>query len=63
MSTGQLKGMLAGLAGAANYEKLMGYSGPASEKMPSQSWAHLLIVILIIIGNITYFILDKEKKR
>tara|TARA_Y100001970_G_C14145927_1_gene809804 strand:- start:91 stop:954 length:864 start_codon:yes stop_codon:yes gene_type:complete len=60
VSTGQLKGMLAGLSGAASYEKLMNYSGSASEKMPSQSWAHLLIIILIIIGNITYFIMNRK---
>ena len=63
VSTGQLKGMLAGLAGAANYEKLMNEEGPASEKMPSQSWAHLLIIVLIIIGNITYFIMNKRKEK
>ena len=55
--------MLPGLAGAASYEKLMGYEGEATQKMPSQSWAHLLIVFLIIIGNITYFIMNRENSK
>ena len=49
-----MKGILTGLTGAASYERLVGDFGPASEKMTPQSFAHLLIVILIIIVNITY---------
>ena len=62
VGTGQLKGMLAGLSGASGYEALMEYAdrGLASEKMPAQSWAHLLIIFLIVIGNITYFMINKR---
>ncbi len=65
VGTGQLKGMLAGLSGASGYEALMGYAhrGQASEKMPSQSWAHLLIISLIVIGNITYFLINRKRSK
>ena len=52
---GQIVGVLKGLAGAAEYEKLVGYEGDALKRMPAQSSAHLLIVVLIIIGNVIYF--------
>ena len=63
VNTGQLKGILAGLAGAASYESLTGEYGPASKKMAPQSFAHLLIVVLIIIGNVTYFIINRRKNK
>ena len=63
VNNGQLKGILAGLAGAASYESLVGDFGPASEKMTPQSFAHLLIVILIIIGNITYIFVNRKEDK
>jgi len=58
VNSGQLQGILAGLSGAASYESLNGVYGPASKNMTPQSFAHILIVILIIIGNITYIFLN-----
>ena len=58
VNSGQLQGILAGLSGAASYESLNGIYGPASKNMTPQSFAHILIVILIIIGNITYIFLN-----
>jgi hypothetical protein len=51
----QIVGVLKGLAGAAEYEQLMGYEGDALKRMPAQSSAHALIVALIVLGNIIYF--------
>lgn len=51
-SQNQLVGLLGGLKAAAEYESLMGIVGPASTKMDSQSIAHLLILVFILIGNI-----------
>jgi hypothetical protein len=48
----QLTGLMGGLKAAAEYELLMGYEGPASLNMNPQSVAHVLILILIAIGNI-----------
>ena len=58
VNSGQLQGILAGLSGAASYESLNEVYGPASKNMTPQSFAHILIVILIIIGNITYIFLN-----
>lgn len=60
VNSGQLQGILAGLSGAASYESLIGVYGPASRNMTPQSFAHILIVILIIIGNLTYIFLNHK---
>jgi len=62
LQTGQLTGLLAGMKGGAEYEVLVqkaGYSQaymPAVAAMDSQSLAHIVILILVIIGNIAYFL-------
>ena len=48
----QLHGLLGGLKAAAEYEFLLGYEGAASLNMNPQSVAHVLILILIAIGNV-----------
>ncbi len=48
----QLYGLLGGLKGAAEYELLLEYEGSASLNMNPQSVAHILILVLIAIGNI-----------
>ncbi len=74
LQTGQLIGSLAGMVGAAEYERLCvehGYfkkelpvyvTQRASQAMLSQSVAHILIMIFIIIGNIEFFLLRKRRK-
>ena len=56
----QLVGMLRGLVGAAEYEELIGHHGDATRRMSSQSFAHLLIIALIILGNVGYFLTRKN---
>jgi hypothetical protein len=56
LDSGQLNGLLGGLAGAAEYETLIDHSGTASKGMSAQSFAHLSIVAFVIIGNAAYFI-------
>ena len=69
LSTGQFIGMLGGLKGAAEYEKLImkkGYTKAreiATIGMDAQSIAHLLILFLIIIGNIAFFASKSYRKR
>ena len=55
INTGQLVGLLGGLKGAAEYETLVDQTGKGIEGMDSQSFAHLLIVGLIVLANISYF--------
>lgn len=63
----QLVSLIGGLKGAAEYETLANVQAKATQGMDSQSIAHLMIVIMIIIGNITFFVekqrLKKLKKR
>jgi hypothetical protein len=59
--SGQLKGLLAGLIGAAEYENLLNRPGMANAGLTVQSVIHLCIILLIIIGNIAFF-LQKSKR-
>ncbi len=59
----QLTGLLGGLRGAAEYEKLIHKPGSATQGMDAQSIAHLIIIIFIIIGNIGFFVTEKAKKK
>lgn len=54
-NTDQLDGIIAGLRGAADYEKLLGEPGAGIAGMPAQSTVHGLIVFFIILGNAVYF--------
>jgi hypothetical protein len=51
----QLIGLAGGMAGSAEYEKLVGYKGMAAAGMDVLSVGHLLIVLAIILGNVSYF--------
>ena len=79
VESGQLRGILAGMPGAAEYENLVYnfminqnnnkyilnydkiYSGKATSRMSSQSLAHVVMVLLIIFGNISYYLKRKRK--
>lgn len=60
LQTRQLVGLAGGMPGAAEYEKLMGFCGPARLGMGPQSLCHLAIMGLIILGNLLWW-LDKRK--
>ena len=55
LQTGQMVGLLGGMKGAAEYEKLTQNQDKATRGMDPQSIIHLLIVVFIILGNIGYF--------
>ena len=69
----QIRGILAGMPGAAEYESLVEAElqkmdiavkpGKASSMMAAQSIAHVVIVLFIIFGNITYYITRKKKGK
>jgi hypothetical protein len=53
----QLAGMLAGLAGAAEFEAATGYEmGEGIRGMTPQSFAHIIIILFIIIGNLVFLV-------
>ena len=69
----QIRGILAGMPGAAEYESLVEIElqkmeiaatpGKASGMMAAQSIAHVVIVLFIIFGNISYFITRKKNRK
>ena len=51
------------MPGAAEYEALTGSPGIGTSGMDAQSIAHLVIVLFIVFGNITYFIETQRSKK
>jgi len=58
----RLLGLLGGMKGAAEYEFLMGFPATGVKYMFSQSVAHAVVCLFIIVGNVAFF-LNKKKKR
>lgn len=63
LRSGQAKGILAGLRGAAEYEKMLNQPGYATKLMDAQSMGHLAIIILVILGNVSYALKKKGTKH
>jgi hypothetical protein len=57
----QLLGVIAGLRGGAEYEKLVGELGLGSAGMDAQSVAHLLVLALVALGNVGHFLSRPNK--
>jgi len=62
LQSGQLLGVVGGLGGAAQYEKLVGYAGKATAGMGAQSFGHILVLTLVVLGNIGYLATRKSKE-
>lgn len=62
LRSGQMVGLLGGLKGAADYESLTDSQGKGIEGMAPQSIAHLVIMLLIVAGNISYFVTRKKSR-
>ncbi len=54
LQSGQLKGMLKGVSGAAEYETLTKKPAEATAAMEVQSLAHLVMIAFIVMGNLAY---------
>ena len=61
LRAGQINGLIGGLRGAAEYEKLIDHSGKAVAGMDAQSATHFVIIILILLCNIFYAISRRQK--
>ncbi len=55
VASGQIKAIITGLSGAAEYERLTDIPGSATGAMDAQTVGHLFIVGLIILGNAGFF--------
>jgi len=78
VESGQIRGILAGMPGAAEYEQMVFkylsneknnkflneeiavIPGKATSRMSAQSIAHLLMVIFIVFGNISYYMIRRK---
>jgi len=59
----QIFGLMGGLKGAAEYEKLIGRGNDvANRSMDAVSVAHVFIIIFIVIGNIAFFATGRGKR-
>jgi hypothetical protein len=52
---GQVIGLLGGMSGGAEFERLTGRQDKATKFMLSQSLAHVIVIAFIIIGNVAFF--------
>jgi len=55
LSSRQLLGLIGGMKGAAEYEKRFGITGDARRGMDAQSLVHVIVAILVILGNVALF--------
>lgn len=63
VQAGQIKGILGGMPGAAEYESLIGQAGIGTSGMDAQSIAHLVIVGFIIFGNLAFYLERRRQKK
>ncbi|HPZ85919.1 MAG TPA: hypothetical protein PLR82_06165 [Bacillota bacterium] len=61
--SGQLKGFLGGLRGAAEYEQLVGHPGQGLSGMDAQSMGHITVLVFLLLGNIGYFMARSKNNR
>ena len=61
LQSGQLSALLPGLTSSAEYELLINRKGLAIAGVDAVSMSHILIVILVVLGNIGYFV-NRGKK-
>jgi hypothetical protein len=62
IKAGQVQSIINGARGAAEYELLLGQPGRAAAGMDAQSLGHIYVAILIIVGNIAFFMSGGRKK-
>lgn len=60
LQSGQMNGLIGGLAGAAEYEALINRSAKATAGMGAQSTVHIIIILFIILGNVMYFVYGRR---
>jgi hypothetical protein len=60
LQSGQLLGLLGGMAGAAEYEKARGEKGTATRGMDAQSLAHFFVAFCIVLGNVVLWSKRRE---
>jgi hypothetical protein len=54
LQSGQIVGMLKGISGSAQYENMIKRPGAATASMEGQSMSHILVIVLVLLGNVAY---------
>lgn len=62
LQSGQLQGLLGGMAGAAEYEKLRNEKGSATQGMDAQSLAHVFVAFCILLGNFVQWRRNRQQR-
>lgn len=62
VNSNQVKGLIQGMRGASEYERMLGYSGSASKGMDALSMAHFMIATFIVMANAIYY-LKRRRQR
>jgi len=60
LQSGQIVGMLKGISGSAQYESMIDRPGAATASMEGQSLSHLLVIVLVLLGNIAFIFGSKK---
>ncbi len=63
LDSGQISGLLGGMLGAAEYEQLLQIQGRGLRGMSAQTTAHLVIIVLIALGNVAELVRKRAEKR
>lgn len=63
VASGQMKGILGGLAGAAEYEQILREPARASAGMDAQSLGHLVVLFFIALGNAATIARRRDTKK
>jgi hypothetical protein len=63
LQTGQMVGLIGGLKGAAEYEKLINRPDDGLKGMDAQTIVHLFVVLMILLGNIAFIFVQRAKRR
>lgn len=56
----QVFGLVGGMRGSAEYERLMGYAGVGTAGLNVLTFGQLLVILAILLGNVLYFV---ERRR
>lgn len=63
LNAGQLVGLMGGMSGAAEFELATDKIGKATTYLLSQSFAHMVVIAFILIGNVAFFREKKKEKK
>lgn len=61
LRAGQVRGLMGGMSGAAEFELALNEKGKASSFILSQMFSHLAVMLFVIVGNVAWLMTRKKK--